>query len=182
MIPCQPELPSLTAECKLAARSEFRSPIPPHPSPLPEERGHRRPRVRQFRAPRDVSAQTSGLPPHEPRFARELPTILPLPFRRGEGRGEGSDWWFRGTKRVSMSGRSRPKGEGRGEGEQSAPISRRPPCCRRLSKPEPLDRLPAKLAASISAHAASFGFRLSAFLRPSVFDLRPSPLPCFHTS
>jgi hypothetical protein len=27
---------------------------------------------------------------HEPQFARALPPILPLPFRRGEGRGEGS--------------------------------------------------------------------------------------------
>ena len=30
----------------------------------------------------------SGHPPPEPRFARQLPTILPLPFRRGESRGE----------------------------------------------------------------------------------------------
>src|ERR1035437_768825 len=49
------------------------------------------------------------LPAPEPRFARELPTILPLPFRlaalsrrrsgRGEGWGEGSvfAWGFRGA-------------------------------------------------------------------------------------
>src|ERR1035437_2486062 len=30
------------------------------------------------------------LPAPEPRFARDLPTIPPLPFRRGEGWGEGS--------------------------------------------------------------------------------------------
>src|SRR5207302_10152179 len=30
-------------------------------------------------------------PLHETPLAKELPTIPPLPFRRGEGRGEGSD-------------------------------------------------------------------------------------------
>jgi 3-oxoacyl-(acyl-carrier-protein) synthase len=35
------------------------------------------------------ASPTSAPPPHEPRFARELPTIPPLPFQRGEGRGEG---------------------------------------------------------------------------------------------
>ncbi|MGO8931820.1 MAG: hypothetical protein ACLQU3_33615 [Limisphaerales bacterium] len=39
-------------------------------------------------------------PPHEPRFAGELPTIPPLPFRRGEGRGEGSDLEFRDKLRT----------------------------------------------------------------------------------
>ena len=38
------------------------------------------------------------------RFARELPTIPPLPFRRGEGRGEGSDFGLRDSDRVRMSG------------------------------------------------------------------------------
>ncbi len=57
------------------------------------------------------------LPAPEPRLARELPTIPPLPFRRGEGRGEGSDLGLRDAKRVRMSGGSLPGGEGRGEGE-----------------------------------------------------------------
>jgi hypothetical protein len=50
------------------------------------------------------------LPAPEPRFARKLPMIPPLPFRRGEGRGEGSTYalGFRGAKRVKMSGRSLP--------------------------------------------------------------------------
>ena len=42
----------------------------------------------------------------EPRFARELPTIPPLPFRRGEGRSEGSDLGFRDAKRVRIQGGS----------------------------------------------------------------------------
>jgi hypothetical protein len=43
---------------------------------------------------------------HEPRFAKELPRIPPLPFRRGEARGEGSVFTlgFRGAERVKMSG------------------------------------------------------------------------------
>jgi YbgC/YbaW family acyl-CoA thioester hydrolase len=41
--------------------------------------------------------------PQEPRFARDLPTILPLPFGRGEGRGEGSGLGVRGSKRGRMS-------------------------------------------------------------------------------
>jgi len=42
----------------------------------------------------------------EPGSASELPTIPPLPFRRGEGRGEGSVFasGFRGAKRVKWSG------------------------------------------------------------------------------
>jgi hypothetical protein len=46
----------------------------------------------------------------EPRFARELPTIPPLPFRRGEGRGEGSTFalGLGAAKRVEMSGSSLP--------------------------------------------------------------------------
>jgi hypothetical protein len=55
---------------------------------------------RQFRS--------NSVTPHEPRFARELPTIPPLLFRRGEGRGEGSDLGFRSTKRVRMPGSSLP--------------------------------------------------------------------------
>jgi len=39
-------------------------------------------------------SQCGALPLHKPRFARELPIILPLPFRRGEGRGEGSALGF----------------------------------------------------------------------------------------
>jgi len=35
------------------------------------------------------------------RFARNLPTILPLPFRRGEGRGEGSVFALRSRGRGS---------------------------------------------------------------------------------
>ena len=46
--------------------------------------------------------QTPVLPPHEPPFARELPTIPPLPFRRGEGRGEGSNLRFQGN--ISPAG------------------------------------------------------------------------------
>ena len=63
-------------------------------------------------------------PAPEPRLARELPTIPPLPFRRGEGRGEGSDLGFRGAKRVKMSGDSLPEGEGRGEGKFDVQLHR----------------------------------------------------------
>jgi hypothetical protein len=42
-----------------------------------------------FMAPMRVQLWRSKSSP-EPQFARALPTILPLPFRRGEGRGEGS--------------------------------------------------------------------------------------------
>jgi hypothetical protein len=47
-------------------------------------------------------------PAPEPRFARESPTILPLPFRRGEGRGEGSVLGFRDARRVRRSEGSLP--------------------------------------------------------------------------
>ena len=69
-------------------------------------------------------------PAPEPRFAKELATIPPLPFRRGEGRGEGSFFAlrFRGAKRVKRSGDSLPKGEGRAEGEQTI----RPPQPKRV--------------------------------------------------
>ena len=42
----------------------------------------------------------------EPRFARNLPSLPPLPFRRGEGRGKGSAvaLGFRGANRVKLSG------------------------------------------------------------------------------
>jgi hypothetical protein len=60
-------------------------------------------------------------PFHESRFARVLPAILPLPFRRGEGRGEGSNLGSRGAKRVKWSGGSLPSPlpalRRRGEGE-----------------------------------------------------------------
>ena len=43
---------------------------------------------------------------HDPRFANTLPTIPPLPFRRGEGRGEGSTFalGFRVEKLVKWLG------------------------------------------------------------------------------
>ena len=46
------------------------------------------------------------LPPHEPRFARHLTTFPPLPFRRGEGRGEGSVCAgpFRGNQTARSGG------------------------------------------------------------------------------
>jgi len=54
----------------------------------------------------------------EPRFARDQPTIPPLPFRRGEGWGEGSVLapGFRGAKRVKMSAGSLPASGAPGEG------------------------------------------------------------------
>ncbi len=67
-----------------------------------------------------ASALATVLPAPEPPLARDLPMIPPLPFRRGEGRGEGSGLRFMGAKRVKMSGSSLPKGEGRGEGETDA--------------------------------------------------------------
>src|ERR1035438_632676 len=72
MTPSRPELRSSGVKCDLAAGGEFVSHIPPHPGPLPEERGYRRLRGRQFRTPRVIAAQTCG---------------LPLP--KGEGWGEG---------------------------------------------------------------------------------------------
>ncbi len=81
----------------------------------------------QRRQPPDASppaslanALATVLPAPEPPLARDLPMIPPLPFRRGEGRGEGSGLRFMGAKRVKMSGSSLPKGEGRGEGETDA--------------------------------------------------------------
>ena len=61
----------------------------------------------------------------EPRFARELPAILPLPFRRGEGRGEGSvfAWKSRGAKRVKWSGSSLPLNLGSPETCRRLPLS-----------------------------------------------------------
>ena len=62
--------------------------------------------------------------PPEPRFAKDLAMILPLPFRRGEGWGEESvcALGFRGAKRVNLSGEALPfrRGEGRGEGSACA--------------------------------------------------------------
>jgi hypothetical protein len=57
---------------------------------------------------------------HTPRLATDLPTIPPLPFRRGEGRGEGSDLSFRDATRVIMSSSYFSKGESQDEAEQSA--------------------------------------------------------------
>src|ERR1035441_10241661 len=43
-----------------------------------------------------------------PALGQDLPTIPPLPFRRGEGWGEGSNYvlGFRGKNRFSLSGRA----------------------------------------------------------------------------
>src|ERR1035441_6891894 len=41
-------------------------------------------------------------PPYEPRCARRRTIIPPLPFRRGEGRGEGTVLGFRGAKHVNF--------------------------------------------------------------------------------
>src|ERR1035437_4832556 len=49
----------------------------------------------------------------EPRFARELPTILPLPFRRGEGRGEGSKGSGPQKETISRGALSPPAGIGK---------------------------------------------------------------------
>jgi len=49
--------------------------------------------------------------------------IPPLPFRRGEGRGEGSDLGFRDAKRVRMSGGSFPQGEDCGRGERGGQLN-----------------------------------------------------------
>jgi hypothetical protein len=50
--------------------------------------------------------QRAGVPAHEPGFTRGLPTILPLPFQSGEGRGEGSDLGFMDAERPRMPGGS----------------------------------------------------------------------------
>src|SRR5260370_42096191 len=49
-------------------------------------------------------------PPHEPAFAEALATIPPLPFKRGEGPGEGSvpSLGFRAAIRARRGGRSLP--------------------------------------------------------------------------
>src|ERR1019366_9794464 len=49
-----------------------------------------------------ASSCPNSSPLHEPRFARGLPTAPPLPFRRGEGWGEGADLGFKDAKRVKM--------------------------------------------------------------------------------
>ena len=49
----------------------------------------------------------------QPRFARSLPWVLPLPFRRGEGRSEGSAWAScssRSCRSPSQVGRTRRMG------------------------------------------------------------------------
>jgi tetratricopeptide (TPR) repeat protein len=63
--------------------------------PLPEELGDHQSSSRLGVLPLLLGRRGMGRggrqsPAHEPRFAKELPTIPPLPFRRGEGRGEGS--------------------------------------------------------------------------------------------
>src|SRR5882724_7105305 len=50
------------------------------------------------------------LPLHKPAFANGLATILPLPFPRGEGRGEGSLSVIRpGVQCANLSGNSLPE-------------------------------------------------------------------------
>ena len=95
-------------------------PLTPALSPSAGEREN----LRQSVGVSGASGMSEGwaywLPTPEPRLVRGLPTIPPLPFRRGEGRGEGSDLGFRTSKRVKMPGDSLPEGEGRGEREHAA--------------------------------------------------------------
>jgi hypothetical protein len=60
-----------------------------------------------------VSAQRSADNPipHEPRIARELATIPPLPFRRGEGRGEGSGVALGGGDSLSPQSQTHNAGD-----------------------------------------------------------------------
>src|ERR1035438_10704703 len=63
--------------------------------PLPEELGDHQSSSRLGVLPlllgrRGMGRRGRQSPAHEPRFAKELPTIPPLPFRRGEGPREGS--------------------------------------------------------------------------------------------
>ena len=61
----------------------------------------------------------------EPRFARNLPTVPPLPFRRGEGRGEGSGSFglsqihHQPLKLPGSQSRRRPETHRRGQPLQS---------------------------------------------------------------
>jgi len=66
------------------------------------------------RNPQKVHRQALQMPhpPHEPPFANGLATILPLPFPRGEGRGEGSFSVERSRVQcANLSGNSLPEGE-----------------------------------------------------------------------
>ena len=98
----------------------YESPVPPHPSPLPQGEGESLPGFRTIRCCEFTRAQANGLPAHEP---RKHPT-----YKDGAAT---ASWmldvgcWllgvlilrFRGPRREKLlSGNSLPKGEGGGEG------------------------------------------------------------------
>ena len=83
-------------------------PFPLTPALSLRERENHRQRIGKSDASCMSGRRAAGLPAPEPRLVRGLPTIPPLPFRRGEGRGEGSDLGFRAAKRVQMAGDSLP--------------------------------------------------------------------------
>jgi len=105
----------------------YESPVPPHPSPLPQGEGESLPGFRTIRCCEFTRAQANGLPAHEP---RKHPTSnIERPTSK-DGAATAS-WmldvgcWllgvlilrFRGPRREKLlSGNSLPKGEGRGEG------------------------------------------------------------------
>ena len=182
MSPCRPELRSWRAMCKLAAFCVFGRSIPPHPGPLPEEREPRR----------QLVSWPSALP-----YVVALRNFLPLPGGQGRGEGEqiarlpgeGREACAAGRHAGALSTNRRaageapsPRGEGRGEGEQIAALTKCDRSGHRHTKSKRPDRRPARLTVPVPGPAELFGFRISAFLRPSDFGLRISPLDYSPTS
>src|SRR5256885_3984682 len=104
----------------ICAAEQIGRPFPLTPTLSPRER------VKHLQSFVQLSTRFSAarpviLPFHEPPFANGLATILPLPFPRGEGRGEGSFSVERSRVQcANLSGNSLPEGEGgvRGKGRR----------------------------------------------------------------
>src|SRR5256885_16783662 len=108
----------------ICAAEQIGRPFPLTPTLSPRER------VKHLQSFVQLSTRFSAarpviLPFHEPPFANGLATILPLPFPRGEGRGEGSFSVGRsGDQCANLSRNSLPEGEGQSEREGRARISK----------------------------------------------------------
>src|SRR5438552_13065608 len=123
----------------ICAAEQIRRPFPLTLTLSPRERvKHLQPFVQL--STRFSAARPAILPFHEPPFANGLARILPLPFPRGEGRGEGSLPVGRlGVQSSNLSGNSLPEGEGRSEGEmgkktRTSRWGTKRPCRRRLPR------------------------------------------------
>jgi hypothetical protein len=73
----------------IAARDWSEALFPLTPALSSRERENPRQSVGESETVGLSDGRASPLPPYEHPFATDLPTVLPLPFRRGEGRGEG---------------------------------------------------------------------------------------------